>query len=635
MCGICGISAFDVSDQERSRIVQSMCNLMEHRGPDDSGNVNLKNTCLGMRRLSIIDLTEAGRQPMCNENGRIWIVFNGEIYNYVELRSYLKSKGHSFRSETDTEVVLHLYEDYGVECLEKLRGMFAFAIYDETKNELVIARDRLGIKPLYYSMTANGFIFASEIKCIAKSGLIEAEPDLEAMDLYLSFGYTPPPWTMLRGIRALLPAHYIRLRGNDFAISKWWSFPEPGTTQCSRNEIVPQTRCLLEESIELHRISDVPIGAFLSGGIDSTAVVGLMTKILNRSIKTFSVGFETAVPARFNELSSAQLAAQRFEAEHTEIVVTGDDLLRELDQIIWYLDQPSFDGINTYFVSQAAKRGGLTVSLSGLGGDELFGGYGSYKIIPRFNSYIRMWGHLPNSLRNYILKATKLAINGIVRTDRTQKINRLSWVDSPIGLYALARLTLWPSEKKQLYNSYFRRQIQSATINVGPLSLLEKYVSNQCQIWRMITELELQTYMNWRLLRDTDVMSMAHSLEVRVPLIDHKLVEFVCGLPEGWEKEYGYPKRLLTSAVFDLIPEKIRNAPKHGFEFPLECWMKRNLKEIVEDTLSESSVKKRGLFSTDGITALYRGFLNGNCSYPVIWQLVVLELWLRRIIDKN
>jgi len=635
MCGICGIVTPDFSGNEKTSIVQKMSNVMAHRGPDDHGHIKLKDACLGMRRLSIIDPSPAGHQPMCNENGTIWIVANGMIYNYKELRGHLLNRGHTFKSQSDIEVIIHLYEEYGRECIHKLRGMFAFAIYDDVKRELFIARDRLGIKPLYYSVPSGRFMFASEIKSIVKSGLVEPELNLEAIDLYLSFGYVPPPWTMLKGVHALLPGHYIDVKDTQVTVNKWWGFPEEGATECPHDDIIPQVRHLLEESIRLHQVSDVPIGAFLSGGVDSTAVVGLMSQVSDKAIKTFSVGFESNVPGRFNELTHAKMVARKFQTDHTEVILKGQDVADELENIVWYLDQPSFDGINTYFVSRAAKQGGLTVALSGLGGDELFGGYGSYQVIPRLSPYLKLWGRLPESIQTSIVRILELTVGKLSNGDRMCKIGKLGWVDSPVALYALARLNLWPLEKKQLYSPSFLKKSEVANGHIGSLALLENYAGNDHSTWRMVTELELQTYMNWRLLRDTDVMSMAHSLEVRVPLIDHELVEFMCGLPEGWQKGLGYPKRLLTTSLSDIILEDIIKKPKHGFEFPIEHWMKRELKQVVEDTLSARTIKERGLFSPDGVQSLYKGFLRGNYSYPVIWQLVVLELWLRQMIDNR
>jgi len=634
MCGICGIVDPNISTLDKKDIVIRMSNVMIHRGPDHFGYVDLSEACIGMRRLSIIDLSAAGNQPMSNEEKSIWCICNGEIYNYVEQREYLLSKGHCLNSTNDTEIIVHLYEEFDEECVHKLRGMFAFAIWDEKKRKLFVARDRLGIKPLYYSFISGRFCFASEVKAILK-GQLSSELDINALDAYLSFGYIPPPMTMFKNIISLLPGHCINFKSGKIQIKKWWSLPEQNTTQCNEKEIVPYVRHLLEESIRLHQVSDVPVGAFLSGGIDSTSVVGLMSKINEKPIKTFSIGFGKEVSDDFNELSLAGLVAKKFNTEHSEIILTGQDVAEELDNIIWYLDQPSFDGVNTYFVSRAAKQGGLTVALSGLGGDELFGGYGSYQVIPRLGTFINLWSRLPEVIRSSVANLLSSMSGRILNGNRKNKVRKLGWVDSTVALYALARFNLWPNEKKKLYSQDIHNQFSGLSKAKSTLSILESYTRPGSDQWGMVTELELQTYMNWRLLRDTDVMSMAHSLEVRVPLIDHMLVEFVCGLPKGWHKSLGYPKKLLTQALSDCLPDQIINTPKHGFEFPMEYWMKNELKEIVEDVLSEKSINKRGFFSVEGIHFLYNDFKNGNISYPVIWQFVVLELWLRKNYDNN
>ncbi len=612
-----------------------MNSLMAHRGPDDSGLLCLDGTCLAMRRLSIIDLSPSGHQPMCNEDGSIWVVCNGEIYNYQDLRAQLVQRGHEFRSKTDTEVIVHLYEEEGPKCVHQLRGMFAFAVWHEGERELFLCRDRLGIKPLYYSTSSQGFLFASEIKSMLESGLVGRQLDMAALDLYLSFGYVPPPWTMVQGISALLPGHCVLVKEGRVQVEKWWHLPGEGTSECRPEDILPQVRHLLEESIRLHQVSDVPVGAFLSGGIDSTAVVGLMSHVSGKPVRTFSVGFESDVPARFNELSYAKRVAKRFGAEHTEVILNGSHVADALEDIVWYLDHPSFDGVNSYFVSRAARQGGLTVALSGLGGDELFGGYGSFKVIPMLDPYVRCWSRLPEGTRTRIVEILQSVVKGFSNGERSLKIGRLRWVDSSVGLYALARFVLWPEEKRQLLLPWSAKYEPRTDSNGGPLSLLADYSERTHTPWRMVTDLDMQTYMSWRLLRDTDAMSMAHSLEVRVPLIDHKVVEFVCGLAPGWQKRFGYPKRLLTTSLSDLIPNEISRRDKHGFEFPIAFWMQKELKDVVEDALSHETVQKRGLFLPKGVRSLYHGFLKGRYGYPVIWQLVVLELWLRKVFDRR
>jgi asparagine synthase (glutamine-hydrolysing) len=630
MCGISGIFSVELSPGERKGAVGRMCAAMVHRGPDDLGIMDFGPACIGMRRLSIIDCSPQGRQPMSNEDRSKWVVLNGEIYNFQALRSELQARGHRFRSRADTEVIPHLYEEFGTSCCERLRGMFGFAVWDADRQELLLARDRLGIKPLYYVEVPGGWAFASEVGALLASGLVEAELDPVALDLYLAFGFTQPPRTLIKGVSALPPGHRASVRGDGLAVERWWQFPRAGSVAVTENEIVPRVRELLEDSVRLHRISDVPIGAFLSGGVDSTAVVGLMSRVLEEPVRTFSVGFETA-PKGFDERDYAGEAARAFGADHAEVVVRGSDVVRELPRLIEHLDQPSFDGVNTYLVSQAAKRGGLTVALSGLGGDEVFGGYRTFGVVPRWAEAARRWGALPPALRRAVVGT--LARVPFTGEQSRHKVRRLQWVDSPEALYALARFTLWPEEQASLYSGDLRAQLRAANGRKDAAGILRSLVPGGEPPWRMVSLLELQTYMGWRLLRDTDAMSMAHSLEVRVPFVDHEVVEFVCGLPAGWERRWGHPKRLLTAALADLIPARIGTRRKQGFAFPMAQWMANELREIVADSLSPASTRRRGLFTPAEVARLYAGFEQGFYDYSVIWQLVILELWMRTVLD--
>jgi asparagine synthase (glutamine-hydrolysing) len=565
--------------------------------------------------------------------GTVWLVCNGEIYNFQDLRTDLLNRGHQFRSRTDTETIIHLYEEYGEGCLEHLRGMFALAIWDGTRRKLLLARDRLGIKPLYYVRLTDGVLFASEIKALLASGFVAPELDVTALDHYVSFGYVPPPATLVRDIRSFCAAEMGVVHDSHFTLRRYWAFPEEGTTVCGDQEIVPQVRNLLEESIRLHRVSDAPLGAFLSGGVDSTAVVGLMARIQEDPIRTVSLGFE-ADGLRFDETPYATLAADHFHTVHTEVRISGRDLRDELDALTWYLDQPSFDGINTYFVSRAARQAGLTVAISGLGGDELFGGYESYDFIPRWSKPIRLWGRLPRQLRDWI--GTGLGTISALGNSggRMHKISRLPWVRSPMDLYALARMNLWRPECRAIYSDGLISALDGRGSSQEALELLRCRVGQDVRPWRMIHRLEMEVYLTWRLLRDTDAMSMAHSLEVRVPLLDHKLVEFVFGLPNGWERRFGYPKRLLTLGLSDLLPSDILNRPKHGFELPMANWMKNELRPVLEDVFSLPSLNQRGLFQADRLRQLYSDFLEDRVSYEAVWQMVVLELWLRQYFDR-
>ena len=633
MCGICGVVSEDVSSDERKLAVRRMCAAMIHRGPDDVGIRDFGTACIGMRRLSIIDTSSQGHQPMSNEDGSAWVVLNGEIYNFQALRDEFLGRGHVFRSNSDTESILHLYEEKGASCCESLRGMFGFALWDDREKSLLLVRDRLGIKPLYYAEVKGGWAFASELRALISAGLVKIDLDFTALDQYISFGCVPPPRTMVKGIRVLLPGHRAHFGRGRISIEKWWDFPEQGSNPCGDGEVLAGMREVLEESIRLHLISDVPIGAFLSGGIDSTAVVGLMSRAMESPVRTFSIGFDDA-PDGFDEREYARETARAFGTEHTEVVVGGATIREEISQVIRHIDQPSFDGVNSFLISRAAKAGGLTVALSGLGGDEVFGGYDSFRMIPRWGKAARLWGVVPGSIRGALVKAFQgRGRDGIgALSERARKVGRLRWVDSPLGLYALARLALWPEEKAGFYSPDLQSTL-GGTGREDAMDLLRGMAVPSGGMWRMVSLLEMQSYMGWRLLRDTDAMSMAHSLEVRVPLIDHKVVEFVCGLRSGWEKIWGHPKRLLTESLSDILPAEIVHRKKQGFSFPMEKWMKGELREVVEDAFSLESIRRRGFMTENGLRNLYDGFLRGEVGYPVIWQMVVLELWMRDTLD--
>ena len=552
-----------------------MCDAMTHRGPDDVGFWRFGATCIGVRRLSVIDPSSAAKQPMTNDDGTICVAFNGEIYNFRRLREALASGGHAFRSRSDTEVLLRLYEKEGDKCARFLRGMFAFAIVDVGRRVLLLTRDRLGIKPLYYAPIAGGWAFASELGALVRSGVIRPELDLNSLDFSLSLGFVPGPRTLLKGVKALPPGHRIRITEREASIERWWEMPAAGTTHCADGEIVSQLRCLLEESVELHMISDVPLGVFLSGGMDSSAIVGLMSHQADKPVRTYSVGFDDA-PERYDERRYARTAAQSFSTCHTEFVLKGSKLVEELPRIVRHLDQPSFDGVNTYLVSQVAKQNGVTVALSGLGADELFGGYDSFRLIPPCWRMSTTWGKLPLTARKTLVALASVMLHRSpnMPLERIEKFRRLQWVNSPLGLYALARFLLWPEEKRALYSSQFQAHFRERKADKDILAMLDSLIRVGERPWSVLSELEMQVYMGWRTLRDTDTMSMAHSLEVRVPFVDHHVVEFVYGLPPGWERRWGHPKRLLEASLRDVIPSGISGRKKQGFALPMAKWMR-------------------------------------------------------------
>lgn len=625
MCGICGIHSTTPDEPALSRMMEAL----RHRGPDDGGAYRNGGFSLGHRRLSIIDVSANGRQPMANEDNSLWLVANGEIYNFQELRDLLTVRGHVFRSKTDTETILHLYEDYGVEALSHLRGMFAFGLLDQKAQRLFLARDRMGIKPLYYASVGGRFLFASEIKGILASGLVRPEIDLAALDLYLAWGYVPPPRTLIKGIQALLPGHYLLYEGGRISIKKYWDFPLAGKGKIVEADLLEEVRSLLEESTRLHRVSDVPLGAFLSGGVDSTAVVALMSKISSMPVKTFSIGFRDG-PARLNELKYARIVAKRYQTDHTEVLLGGEDVAKSLGHMVRAIDQPSFDGLNTYLVSRAARQGGLTVALSGLGGDELFGGYNIFNFLPRLSPWLGLWRRIPTPLRKGFSRSIAFSMSNRARA---AKLRRFAAASTPLDLYTAIRFNFSDDERENLYVPDVRQKIVSEAGYLPPQEILRKAVPTNGNAWQMTSRLELQSFMMWRLLRDTDAMSMAHSLEVRVPFVDHKVVETVCRLPEGWNRRWGFPKKLLVEALVGSLPPEILNRPKQGFQFPMAEWMRGALRPVVEDTFSESSIRKRGLFNPQAVQEIYRSFLAGILPYETAWMFVVLELWMRETLD--
>ncbi len=629
MCGICGVLSFHSPlDKE---VIQRMCQTMAHRGPDGAG-ILLENAsekqpisiALGHRRLSIIDLSEAGRQPMSNEDDTVWITYNGEIYNYKEIKAELKVKGHRFKSDTDSEVVIHAYEEYGIDSLRKLRGMFAFAIWDTINRRLFIARDRLGIKPLYYFWDGRAFLFASEIKAILATGLVDRVIDPQGLIGYLNFGCVPCPFTLIRGVKALRPGHYGIFDENGFQTRRYWDIPSVGEQEKirvkSEKEILDRVRYLLEEAVKIRLISDVPLGAFLSGGIDSSAVVGLMSRFSDSPARTFSITFNEK---EYNEGSFAKLAAERFSTIHTEFLVTAHDVLDEMPNIIQAMDQPTVDGVNTYFVSKVAKEGGITVALSGLGGDELFGGYPSFQILPKMNRAMNWWCHLPKRLQHLLFLLLER------RAFKDTKAKKLSYLLSNgtytlTDLFAVSRIFYFREEAKEFIDPNIIASVDFQFLEYAHCFPGE---TNELSPFDAISYLELKTYLHNMLLRDTDNMSMAHSLEVRVPLVDSKLIEFMMGVPSQMKQSHKISKRLLVESLNELLPPDIAYRKKATFTFPFENWLRAELRNFVIDTISAGP---NGILDSKRILELYQDFEAGDplINFPRIWMLVVLKAWL-------
>ncbi|MGF1503523.1 MAG: asparagine synthase (glutamine-hydrolyzing) [Anaerolineae bacterium] len=625
MCGIWGIVNRADEDMAR-RAVESI----RHRGPDDSGIYVTRDpvpAAFGSARLSIIDLSEAGHMPMHDDSGRYTIVYNGEVYNYQVLRRVLQEEyGCQFHSDTDTEVVLHAYMHWGSECLEHLRGMFAFAIWDSQEGALFAARDRLGIKPLVYVNNRSGgepyFAFASEVRALLATGLAERTLNTNALHHYLSFYAVPAPHTMIRDVQALPAGHYLTYRNNTLRIEQYWSLPPYVPLTETPELIMARLRDLLEESILLRMIADVPVGSFLSGGIDSAAVVALMTQATGDRLRTFSIGFG-AEGANLDERSAARTVAEHYGTDHTEVVVTGADVREQIERIIAAMDQPTGDGINTYLVSQAA--GAVSkVALSGLGGDELFAGYPQFRLFQRADRAAATWQNLPVVLRKVAHAA-----------DRVGVIDRgLTWLEGDLlDRYQRVRVLFQPDVKRDLYADAFMHRLGAPQSARDYLEARHVHPAETDSI-AQLTRLELQNYMAHTLLRDTDAMSMAHSLEVRVPLIDHKLVSYAARIPPELKIRGSQSKWIFTQAIADLLPAEVFQRPKRGFEMPVAAWMRTELRDVLEDVFSPDSLLARGLVDADAARAVYADFREGRAAtYMYAWSLAVLELWMRQTLD--
>ncbi|MFH1868865.1 MAG: asparagine synthase (glutamine-hydrolyzing) [Candidatus Omnitrophota bacterium] len=619
MCGICGTVGFEKDD-----FVKKMTREMVHRGPDDSGIWHHNHVGLGHTRLSIIDTSDAGHQPMSNEDDTVWITFNGEIYNFMELRDSLQKKGHLFRSRTDTEIILHLYEECGESCLDQLRGMFAFAIWDKKKERLFAARDRFGIKPFFYHSIGNKFVFSSELRAIIKSGLVGKDIDEEAIRDYFMYGSVGAPRTIIKGVSQLLPAHYLVFEGSRLSIKKYWDLdfrPKVSGAVLGEREYACEIRTILEEAVRIRMVSDVPLGAFLSGGVDSSTIVALMQKHSPLPVSTFSIVFEETA---YSERRHSEKVASRFGTNHREILLRGEDILRDMPSILDSMDQPSIDGFNTFVISRAVRDAGLTVALSGLGGDELFGGYSLFETLPRLFKAARAMKFFPG----FIKRGTAGFLKNFIRTRQGQKL-LFSFLDcgSLDELYFLKRSVFHKTDINSILTiagtetSPFVRDTQG----IGQTDLINR-----------LSFLEITNYLQNTLLQDTDRMSMANSLEVRVPFLDHILVEKIFEIPGYLKVGKDYPKRLLVMSVKDLLPESIYTRPKKGFVFPFEQWFKGRLKDYCAEKFSTSSLKKIPFLDYTKTQSIWRDFQNGSglYNYSSILSVISFVNWYEQNILK-
>jgi asparagine synthase (glutamine-hydrolysing) len=615
MCSISGFLATDLRDKE---LVVRMNAAQSHRGPDDQGvwSLDLKrgSVALGNTRLAIIDTSSAGHQPMLDPQTGNCLTYNGETYNFDNLSEQICLNP---QPKSDTEVVLHAYNSYGVDAFAKLRGMFALAIWDNQKHELLLARDPFGIKPVYYHLSDHRLIFASELRALLATGLIRRKLSRSGIESYLTFGSVSAPLTIVEGVRQLLPGHYMQVQTTESGtlkstITKFTNDRHIAPRPENRSDAVVQLRAELEDSVRAHLVSDVPLGVFLSGGMDSSALVALMSKVSAKRPKTFSVVF---AERDLTEEQHSRSIAQRFNTDHCEIRLTEDQLFETLPNALTAMDQPTMDGINTYVVSQAVKNEGVTVALSGLGGDELFGGYPSFRRALKLAS-------VPKASRQVLRAAATVGSQLWTSSVRHEKFWQIARGEGSVDeVYQVSR---------QLFSTAGLDEISAD--GIGFTSLTEVAHAGDDDVVNRISRLELQGYMANTLLRDTDAMGMAHSLEVRVPFVDVRVIDYVLSLPGEWKLEHyaaGPPKPLLADAVADLLPREFLARRKMGFTLPFERWMQGRLKTQISSVFADDAQLSEVGLLADGVRDVWRRFLRApravGWSRP--WSLFVLAQW--------
>lgn len=628
MCGIAGFVSQNMmstaSERERARLLDEMCRIIRHRGPDDQGTLVKGAVALGMRRLSIIDL-KGGHQPISNETGDVTVVFNGEIYNYRDLQRELEARGHKFQTHSDTEAIVHAYEEYGAACVEHFRGMFAFALWDEKDETLFLARDRAGKKPLYYTLTEQGtLVFGSELKSLLQHTEVRREINPAALDAYFTFGYVPDPLSIYRGIHKLAPGHHLTFRRGALKIKRYWDFSyEPAEdVRGAETDYLDELRALLDEAVRVRLVSDVPLGAFLSGGVDSSAVVGLMARNMSRPVKTFSIGFHED---SFNELKYARMAAKHFGTEHQEFIVTPD-ICDIVDELAWHFDEPFADSsaIPTYMVSKLARQY-VKVVLSGDGGDELFAGYTRYATEQRREMFARV----PRVLRQQLMRPL------------SQRLPHGAWGRNylhnialdPLDRYLDSVSTFTRLNKQALYTEDFQTRLLEDN---EALPSFQSYASSigSREPLDALLYIDSKTYLPGDILTKVDRMSMAVSLEARAPLLDHKLIEFVTRIPARLKMRGGETKHIFKQAIRDFVPPEILKRPKQGFGVPIQQWINQQLRERIRETLTGTSARSRGLIKQSYVELLLNEHERKRRDHSAqLWALFMFELWQQKFQD--
>jgi asparagine synthase (glutamine-hydrolysing) len=624
VCGIAGIvgKTDEVVDAGE---VHRMCQTIVHRGPDDEGIHTDGTVGLGMRRLSIIDVA-GGRQPIHNEDESVWVVFNGEIYNFPELRRELETRGHRFYTHSDTEVIVHLYEENGADCVKKLRGMFAIALYDRTRRRLLLARDRLGKKPLHYAWSRGRLLFASEMKAILAVAPELADVNPEGLLQYFYFGYIPDPLTAFQKIHKLPPGHLLEFEGDRSTIREYWDVPAYGTqVKMSEEDCVQELERKLAEAVRMRLISDVPLGALLSGGVDSSIIVALMARASRGPVKTFSIGFRAD---EFDESAHARRVAEHFCTEHHELLVEPqiEETLQFLSSM---LEEPFGDSsmLPTYYVCQMARQQ-VTVALSGDGGDELFAGYDRYQVAMNHRHFDHVPDWMGRIYRRRLHHRLPAGTYGKNRAWNASLSARERYLDDISALPALHR-----------EQNFFTEEFLRASAKLpDPLTQFRRYYDDApaSDGLSRLLYLDTKTYLAGDILTKVDRMSMATSLEVRVPMLDHEFVEWVAGLPIAWKSQNGRRKYLLKKLAERLeVPAASVHRPKQGFSLPLVQWMKNELKEQFLSVLLEPRSLQRGYFKPDAVRTLLAEHLRGRRDRSgLLWRMLVLELWHRNFLQR-
>jgi len=627
MCGICGKLNFDQDEEVSPPLLKAMADAILHRGPDDDGYYVSGQIGLGFRRLSIIDLA-GGHQPISNEDGTVWIVFNGEIYNFQGLREELINKGHIFRTRSDTEVIVHQYEEYGESGIEGLRGMFAFAIWDQNQKKLLLARDRIGIKPLYYALTPQSLVFGSEMKAVLQDPEVKREILPPTIDRFLTFGYVPGEETLLKGIYKLPPGSFMIVKNGKTEVKQYWDL-HFSSRSITLRDAEEQLLEILEESVRLHMISDVPVGFLLSGGVDSTAMLSLASRKTDRPISSYTVGFANSGIA--DERPFARLAAEKYGSEHHEISISSKDFADFLPQYVWHMEEPVCEppAIALYYVSKLA-RNYVKVLISGEGGDEAFAGYQNYRVM--------LWIERIKSVAGPLKGALSMALSSLYEVIPWERLGKyLPLLDLPFESYYYSRASspfyFFNAHYKDAYSNDFCAQVDKQR-SLLPVSRLLSENGSADVLSRMLY-VDTKTWLPDDLLLKADKMTMANSLELRVPLLDHKLLEFAARLPSNFKVRGATTKYIAKRALVKQIPPEILKRRKAGFPVPYENWLQTELRDSVHDVLLDRETLSRGYFRKSAIEKLLRDNSESGAHAKDIFSLLVLELWHRQFLSNR